>query len=222
MVRVILAGLLVSCSVLVVPVARAYPETCPPICDQIPATAWPSPSTLPLYETSHWPPLAGLAARAPQPRFLFEQLCGTQRAADDPRIYAVAATAEVLAPPGQWQLHAQILHWRGETWRGSELAMSVFDTAAEALRTCQSAPVELSPKITTDDDDRLAAELSGPVTVHQYLLAHPQSSTISELVFWAVPELDGQLAVPWPAPTDAVVLEAMATPLCGAYLSSCG
>lgn len=222
MVRVILAGLLVSCSVLVAPVARAYPQTCPPTCDQIPATAWPAPSALPLYPTSHWPPLAGLAARAPQPRFLFEQLCGTQRVVDDPRIYAVAATAEVLAAPGQWQLRAQILHWRGETWRGSQLAMSVFETAVAGLRSCATGPAQLSSTITTDDGDRLAAELTGPVAVHQYLLAHPQSSTISELVFWVVPGPDGQPAVPWPASPDAEVLEALATPLCGAYLSSCG
>ncbi|MET0900152.1 MAG: ATPase [Mycobacterium sp.] len=218
MVRVILAGLLVSCCLWAAPVGRAYPVTCPPTCDQIPATAWPAPPTLPLYPTSHWPPLAGLAVPAPQPRFLFEALCGTQRVVDDPRLYAVAATAEVLAPAGQWQLRAQILHWRGETWRGGELAISVFDEAEAAVRGCR----ELAPVITTAEDDRLAVQLPGPVIVRQYLLAHPQSSSVTELVFWVAPDLDGQPAVPWPAPADAQVFEAMATPLCEAYLSSCG
>ncbi|CAN5549828.1 hypothetical protein BH11ACT7_BH11ACT7_21050 [soil metagenome] len=220
MVRVILAGLLVSCSLLLAPPSGADPQTCPPTCDQIPATAWPQPWTLPLYPTSRWPPLTGLARPAPQPRFLFEQLCGTQRVADDPRIYAVAATAEVLAPPGQWQLRAQIVHWRGETWRGGQLTMSVFEDAAAALRGCQSGLLE--PHITTDEGDRLAAELTGPIVIHQYLVAHPQSSTISELVFWVDPGPDGRPQVPWPAPPDTQVLEAMVTPLCGAYLSSCG
>ena len=223
MVRVILTGLLVSCGIWAAPVGRAYPVTCPPTCDQIPATAWPAPSTLPLNPTSHWPLLAGLAVPAPQPRFLFETLCGTQRVPDDPRLYAVAATAEALAPAGQWQLRAQILHWRGETWRGGELAMSVFDEASAALRACQPHEAEPASVITTTaEDGRLAAQLPGPVLVHQYLLAHPESSTIAELVFWAAPGLDGQPAVPWPDPPDAQVFEAMETPLCGAYLSSCG
>ncbi|CAN5707965.1 hypothetical protein BH10ACT9_BH10ACT9_53850 [soil metagenome] len=220
MVRVILAGFLVSCSLLVAPPGHAYPDSCPPTCDQIPATAWPASWTLPLYPSSHWPTLAGLARPAPQPRFLFEQLCGTQRVAADPRLYAVASTPGVAPPPGQWQLRAQILHWRGETWQGGQWTMSVFDEARAALQSCRSEVVQ--PSITTDEPDRLAAELTGPVTIHQYLVAHPQSSTLSELVFWVEPGPDGRPEVPWPAPPDAQVLEAMTTPLCGAYLSSCG
>ena len=63
----------------------------------------------------------------------------------------------------------------------------------------------------------MAAVISGPVIMHTYLVALPQSSTISELTLWdtAPPE------VPWPATPNATVLEAMTAPLCAAYISSC-
>ena len=222
MVRMILAGVLVGCGLLMAPMARGVPDTCPPTCDDIPATAWPAPGSLPLAAAYRWPPLAGLAVPAPKPRFRFEELCSTPQVADDPRDYAVAARAEVPAPPGQWQLRAQILHWRGETWRGGELAATVFGRAVTALRACQLGAPEFSPSITTAEDYRMAAVISGPVIVYKYLLAHPQSSTISELVFWRSQEPAGTPAVPWSAPPDARVLDAMDAPLCEAYLASCG
>lgn len=228
MVRIILAGVLVGCGLLLAPTApiapkaRAIPDTCPPTCDQIPAAAWPAPGLLPLAATSRWPHLAPLAVPAPNPRFHFEELCGTRQVADDPRAYAVAAKAEVPAAPGQWQLRAQIVHWRGETWRGGELAASVFHTAVMALRSCQLGAPQFSPSITTAGDYRMAAVISGPVIVHKYLLAHPQSSTISELVFWRTQEPAGSPPVVWSAPPDAQVLDAMAARLCKAYLASCG
>jgi hypothetical protein len=225
MVRMILVGVLVGCGVLMTPsapIAQAIPDSCPPTCDQIPGTAWPDAGLLPLAAIAHWPQLASLAVPAPKPRFRFEELCAAPPLPDDPRGYAVAARAEVPAPPGQWQLRAQIVHWRGETWRGGALAASVFDIAATRLRFCQLGAPEFSPSLTTEQDNRLAAVISGPVTVHQYLLAHPQSSTISELVFWRSAGPAGTAPAPWSAPPDAQVLDIMAASLCEAYLASCG
>ena len=53
--------------------------------------------------------------------------------------------------------------------------------------------------------------------MHEYLLAHPGSSTVVELAMWSTlpPQVD------WPAVSDAQVFEAMAAPLCNAYLGSC-
>jgi hypothetical protein len=53
--------------------------------------------------------------------------------------------------------------------------------------------------------------------MHEYLLAHPASSTIVELAMWSSlpPQVD------WPSVADAQVLDAMAGPLCGAYIRSC-
>jgi hypothetical protein len=214
-------GMLVGFGSMLAPTAAAVPDTCPPTCDQIPAAAWPDPRSLPLDATYRWPALPGLAVAAPAPRFRFEELCAGPPPLDDPRSYAVAAKVVVPAPDGQWQLQAQVLHWRGETWRGGQLAASVFDTAAAALRSCLRAAPQFSPLITTDEPDRMAAVISGPssgLVAHHYLLADPASSTISELVLWAVPPVQ----VPWLQVPDARVFDAMATPLCGAYLGSCG
>ena len=103
----------------------------------------------------------------------------------DPRCYAVAERAVVVNPEGQWQLQAQVLHWRGETWRGGQLAEDVFNTAVAALRACQRTNPAASPSLTIDEPDRMAAVVSGPVILHQYLVANPANSTITELALWS-------------------------------------
>jgi hypothetical protein len=221
-VRLILTGVLVGWMLTVAPAARAEPapQTCPPACDGIPAAAWPAPQTLPLASVARWPALAGLAVPVRQPRFFSEEICVTPLPADDPRGFVVASRAEVLAPPGQWQMRAQVLHWRGETWLGGDLAMSVFTFAKAALRAC--AVPGVSPSITTDEDTRMAAVITGPQIVHQYLVAHPQSSSIVELVFWRSGAPGVTPAAAWAPIPDARVLDAITAPLCEAYLSSCG
>lgn len=218
--RVILATVLIAGGVAVAPMvaipAQADPETCPPVCDQIPDTAWIPSQAVPLNSVYRWPALAGVAGAVTgtRPRFRFEELCAAPAAPQDPRDYAVAARATVSNPEGQWQLQAQVLHWRGDTARGGQLAVSVFGTAVATLRGCQLGS---PPQITTDEPNRLAAVISGPVILHTYLVAHPASSTDSELALWS----SAQPQVPWPAITDAQVLDAVTAPLCAAYISSC-
>ena len=137
--RLMLAVLLTACGLVVAPgavvPAYAVPTDCPPNCDRIPNSAWVDSTALPLYSTYRWPGLAGLAATATNPRFRFEEACSTPPAPpDDPRSYVVAARAVVPQPEGQWQLQVQVMHWRGETWRGGQLATTVFDEAVAALR----------------------------------------------------------------------------------------
>jgi hypothetical protein len=200
--------------------ARAEPDTCPPDCDRIPDTAWIAPAAIPLNSTYHWPAPAGVAVPmtggAP-PEFRFEEVCATPVSAQDPRSSAVSGRATVNQPAGEWQLLAQVMHWRGDTSRGGQNATSVFDRAAAALRGCQlSTPTE-SPSVTVDEPNRLAAVIAGPLIVHTYLVAHPENSTISELAIWAA----DPVGVPWPIISDAAVLEAMSAPMCAAYLGSC-
>jgi len=218
-VRAVLAALVLGWALVWLPVARAQPETCPPECDRIPGSAWPDPWSLPLNPTHHWPALADLAVPVVAPRFGVEELCASPPVADA-RAFAVAARAVVEQPGGRWRLQAQIVHWRGETWRGGELATDVFGAAVAALRSCQVSAPAVSPSLTTAEPDRIAAVISGPVIAHLYLLVDPRSSTISELVFTRT----GPPAppAPWPAVPDAQVLDAMAAPLCAAYLGSCG
>ena len=126
-------------------VASAEPETCPPICDQIPDTAWISAAAIPLNSTYHWSALAGSAVAmtgAATPRFRFEEVCATPAFPQDTRNSAVAARATVDNPAGQWQLRAQVVHWRGDTARGGQNARSVFDVAEAALRGCQLGAAE--------------------------------------------------------------------------------
>ena len=215
--RLVLAGILVACGAAVVPPAAAEPYNCPPACDSIPESAWVAPSAIPLNANYGWPVLAALAQPAPAPRFRFEDLCATPPVPADPRGYAVTERAIVVNPAGQWQLQAQIVHWRGETWRGGELVNGVFAAATQALRDCQRTNLFASPSLTVDEPDRMAAVVSGPVILHQYLLANPANSTISELALWS----SGPPLTPWPVVGDDDILDAMGAPLCTAYIGSC-
>ncbi|GAY18157.1 hypothetical protein MSZK_48830 [Mycobacterium sp. shizuoka-1] len=209
--------MLVACGLAVAPPAAAEPQTCPPTCDRIPDAAWIAPWAMPLNARYTWPRLAGVAVTATAPRFRFEELCGTPPVAQDPRAYAVAERASVVNPDGQWQLQATVLHWRGETWRGGQLADDVFHRAVAALRSCQRGNPSASPSLTTVEADRMAAVVSGPVILHQYLVASPANSTVTELALWSTaPPLTA-----WPATDDATVLDALGAPLCTAYIGSC-
>lgn len=172
-----------------------------------------APSRLPLAREYRWPGLAGLAVTATSPRFRFEEDCALAPVPGDPREYAVAARAEVGQPVGHWQLRAQVIHWRGDTWQGGQTALAVTQAAAGALRACAGTSV------TTDRPGRLAAVRTGDDgrVLHQYLLADPDNSTVVELAMWASPPPQ----VPWSAPSDQAVLDALADPLCTAYLGSC-
>jgi hypothetical protein len=215
-----LAVALATCGLAIAPSAgwpaRAVPGECPPICDAIPDSAWITPTAIPLYPVYRWPGLAGLAVTAPSARFGFEALCSSPPVAQDPRAYAVGARSVVLHPQGQWNLLVQILHWRGDTATGGPTALTTLETARSRLRDCQS---KASPSITTNDPRRIAAVISvaGDQVMHEYLLADPDSSTIVELAMWSSlpPQVD------WPAVADAQVLDAMAAPLCSAYIRSC-
>ncbi len=221
--RVVLAtillagGLVVGCTSLI---AHADPETCPTVCDRIPDTAWIPSSEIPMNSTYRWPSLAAVAVPmtgAATPRFRFEEVCATPTFPQDTRNSAVAGRATVSNPQGQWQLQAQVLHWRGDTTRGGQNASSVVGVAAAALRGCQLGAAAESPSVTVDEPNRLAAVISGPVVMHTYLVAHPENSTISELTLWS----SEPPQVPWPVISDAQILDAMTSPVCAAYLGSC-
>lgn len=188
---------------------------CPPLCDRIPDSAWAPASQLPLAREYRWPGLAGLAVTAVAPRFRLEEECGSPLVPGDPRGYAVAARSEVTQPAGHWQLRVQVLHWRGETWQGGQTALAVVQGAAEALRACPGA----GTAITTDRPGRLAAAVNfgNAKVLHQYLLADPGNSTVVELALWS----STPPQVLWSAPSDRQVLDALADPLCTAYIGSC-
>jgi hypothetical protein len=219
-VTLLLAGGVAASLILVVP-APAEPETCPAVCDQIPNSAWIQQRAVPLNSAYNWPPLAGVAVSltgsGTAPRFRFEELCGAQPPAQDPRASAVVARATVVHPDGQWQLQAQIVHWRGDTMRGGVMAASVFGNAVAVLRGCQQGAPSQSPSVTTDEQTRMAAVISGPVIMHTYLVAHVASSTISELTLWST----APPQIPWPSMADAPQLDSMTAPLCEAYIASC-
>ncbi|MCK0172580.1 ATPase [Mycolicibacterium sp. F2034L] len=200
--------------------AHAQPMDCPPNCDRIPSSAWIAPTSIPLYDVYRWPELAGLSVTAVNPRFRFEEVCDTPAAAQDPRLWAVSARSTATSPDGQWHLQAQVIHWRGETWRGGQTAIGVFDAALAELRRCQLTAPFTSPSVTTAEPDRFAAVLSSPdrSVLRQYLLVDPNNSTLTELAMWTT---DAPPQVPWPAARDGAVLDALAAPLCTAYIGSC-
>jgi hypothetical protein len=221
--RLLLAVALATCGLAVAPStswpARAVPGECPPICDAIPDLAWVDPTAIPLYPVYRWPGLAGLSVTTPSPRFGFEAMCGSPLLANDPRAYAVAARSVVLHQEGQWNLLVQVVHWRGDNATGGATAVTTLETARSRLRDCQSTAAQTSPSVTTNDPQRIGAVISdaGHQVMHEYLLADPNSSTIVELAMWSAlpPQVD------WPAVADAQILDAMAAPLCNAYIRSC-
>jgi hypothetical protein len=223
--RLMLVAMLAAWGMAVAPIgtppAHALPKNCPPSCDRIPDSAWIDPAAIPLNSTYHWPGLAGLVVTAASPRFRFEEFCGSPPVPDDPRSFAVAARVTVPQPDGQWQLQVQVMHWRGETWRGGQLASAVFDKGVAALRGCQLTAPTTSPSLTTDSTNRMAAVVSGVPPgqgiVRGYLLADPYNSTVVEVAMWT----GGPPIVDWPAVSDAQVLDAMNAPLCTAYIGSC-
>lgn len=223
--RVLLATMLVAGSfvvalIVVVP-AHGEPETCPGLCDRIPNTAWIDQHAVPLDAVYHWPALAAQAIQTtgsePGPRFRFEELCASPAIPQDPRESAVVARSTVLHPDGQWLLQAQVVHWRGDTAHGGAIAAAAFNNAVAALRNCQQGAPQQSPSVTSDELNRVAAAISGPIVMHTYLLAHVTSSTISELTLWSPTPPQ----VSWPAMPDDSVLNAMTAPLCEAYIASC-
>ncbi|AKK29456.1 ATPase [Mycobacterium sp. EPa45] len=215
--RLVIAMMLVACGLTVPPHAAADSDTCPPNCDRIPDAAWIAPWAMPLNARYTWPRLAGVAVTAVAPRFRFEELCGSAPVADDPRAYSVAERATVVNPDGQWQLQAQVMHWRGETWRGGQLADDVFRTAVAALRSCQRTNPSSSPSVTFAGYDRMAAVISGPVILREYIVDNSANSTVTELAMWST--APPQTA--WPMASDENLLDALGAPLCTAYIGSC-
>jgi hypothetical protein len=209
----VVAGLLSAAA----PAAAEPVSNCPPACNRIPATAWIAPSSIPLDAHYGWPELAGVAVTARSPRFRFEELCAGPVLGSDPRTFAVAERASVSNAGGQWQMQALVLHWRGETWWGGQLARDAFAAAVTALRACQQTNAAASPSLTVDEPVRMAAAISGPVILHEYLLADPVNSTITELSLWSA----APPQTPWPTITDTTVLDALGAPLCLAYIDSC-
>ncbi|MBX7432075.1 ATPase [Mycobacterium sp. Y57] len=219
-VRLIVTLLIVLGGVVLVPdAARAAPGVCPPACDVIPDSAWIDAGSVPLFGEYRWPGLASAAVTAPAPRFEFESWCAGPDVTDDARDYAVAARAVVRHPDGQWNLLAQVMHWRGDTVTGGRTALQVLELARIALARCQLTAPDASPSITTSTATDLVAVISesGDRVMHTYLLADPASSTVVELTLWTT--LPAQ--VDWRAEADTVVLDAMALPLCATYLGSC-
>jgi hypothetical protein len=201
---------------------HAAPDNCPPACDRIPDSAWVEPTAIPLYSTYTWPRLPALAVTAADHRFRVEEMCAIPPTRADPRKYAVAGQAAVTNPPGHWQLQVQVMHWRGEPWRGGQLADAAVASAASALRACQLTAPQVSPSLTVDEPGRLAAVISvagaAPMVAHEYLVSHPASGTLVELAMWASPPP----LVAWPAISDDHLLDALTAPLCAAYIASCG
>ncbi len=216
----LIAGCLLVTCVQRAAVAPAEPETCPPVCDQIPDTAWISAAAIPLNSAYHWPSPARSAVAmtgTATPRFRFEEVCATPVFPQDTRNSAVAARATADNAAGQWQLRAEVVHWRGDTAQGGPNVRSVFDIAAAALRGCQLGAAAESPSVTVEEPNRLSAVISGPTILHTYLVAHPENSTLSELTLWGTDPVQP----PWPIISDGQVLDAMSSSLCAAYVSSC-
>ncbi|ABL03207.1 hypothetical protein OQ896_18445 [Mycobacterium ulcerans] len=99
--RLLLATMLVAGSLVitvgVATPAAAEPETCPPVCDQIPGAAWIQRRAVPMNAVYRWPALGAVATALTRttPRFRFEEICATPAFPDDIRKSTVAGRASV-------------------------------------------------------------------------------------------------------------------------------
>lgn len=220
-VRLLFALAMVVSGLVVTPrLAQSSPGACPPLCDTIPDSAWIESGSIPLSGMYRWPALAALAVTVTTPRFEFESWCATPGRDTDSRDFAVAAHADVANPPGQWNLHVQVIHWRGDTVTGGRDALESLEWARMALASCQMTAAEVSPSVTTSTPMDLAAVISdgGRRVMHTYLIVDPASSSLVEMALWSTvpPTVEWRGVAP-----DTDVFNAMAAPLCEAYLGSC-
>src|ERR1700678_2317443 len=116
---VLVAGCLAMALIAVIP-ASAEPDNCPPLCDQIPETAWIHRHAVPLDSVYNWPALPGSAVSltGTVSRFRFEDLCGARAVPQDARDSAVAARVTAAHPDSPSQLHAQGVPLRGASGPG--------------------------------------------------------------------------------------------------------
>ena len=121
--RMMLAAVLATCGLAIAPRSRRLvgPRGLPAVLRPDPGFGLDRPDVHPLYSTYRWPGLAGFAVTAPT-RASSSRRLRTHPLPTTPVAYAVAARAVVPKPDGQWQLQVQVMHWRGETWRGGRHA----------------------------------------------------------------------------------------------------
>ena len=196
-------------------------ETCPPVCDQIPDTAWIQQRAVPLNSTYNWPAPAGLAVQVTGTRRRASGSRSCVRAAavpQDPRDSAVAARVTVVHPDGQWQLQAQILHWRGDTARGGATAASVF---SNARRGAARLPAGVAAAVAVDHQRRTEPDGRGHQRTghHAYLPGRARGEQHDQRAdALVVGSAAGALAVDGRRPR---CWTRMTAPLCEAYIASC-
>ena len=155
-----------------------------------------------------WPDLPSRRPRRGSPS---RRLCARRRSLGDARDYAVASQATVAEPAGPMAAagagHALARGHRSVRADGDGRPSSWPGPGCETARSPRRWHPRRSPPATRS---ALAAVISvaGQRVMHQYLLAHPASSTIVELAMWStLPPL-----VRWPAVPDAQVLDAHGRP----------
>jgi hypothetical protein len=205
---------LVACGLVVAP-PLPPPRDVPPACDRIPEAAWIPPWGIPLNSHYAWPRLPGVAVTAVAPRFRFEELCASPPVLLDPRSWAVAERALVVNPEGQWQLQAQVLHWRVR--RG--VAVN-WPRRCSTPRPGRCGLVGPRDGLALGDDGRARPDGGGdrwpgdpaPVPGRQPREQHDHR---------AGDVVDGAPADSLAGVDDTAVLDAMGAPLCAAYIGSC-
>lgn len=208
---------------------RPLQGNCPPACTQIPDSAWIDPSTIPLYASYRWAPLAPLSEPVSGTKFLADELCAAGPQDSDERAGAITARIILPNPPGQWQLQVQILHWRGDPWIAGQRASAVMDAAVSLLRDkCSFAAPGVSVTRIAEQNvpggnpgQSLTATIteagSSSRVAHIYLISDLRNSTVVELALSSA----SPPVVEWPHVNDDQLLAAMVTPLCTAYVNSC-
>ncbi|WP_377268611.1 hypothetical protein [Peterkaempfera sp. SMS 1(5)a] len=179
---------------------------------------------IPMASLYHWGAPAAAAQAVHNPRFEFEQLCmSTRDPSNDLGDWKGPAAQAHLAGPDQnyadWQVQQTVIHFPGSSSVGAQLAAGLYQGLADELNACVQSIPGAKVRVTANGGDggneHLAATVTvpesggGSYTLHQYLSLTGRA--VVELALWS-----DQPTHAWSAPSDAVVLKALESPVCPA------
>ena len=192
----------------------------------LPGSVWVSPAQIPLDSSYHWQSPSGLA-QGGNLVFQFEDLCETSIPASvgalDGQFTTATATMTGNASSSgnnDWVAKETITHDPSVDSGSDQVAFGAFTDLVASLKTCaQSQGVHMT--VTTDSGENFAATATIPtstgatLTVHDYVTV--PDGTLVELALWAAPYAGNSVSVPWAKVSDASVLSAISSPVCGTY-----
>jgi len=223
--RLVLATMLIASGLAVTCVssgtAHADQDTCPPVCDRIPDTAWISPAGIPLNfdvplavagrasGADHWHDDASVPVRG--------GVCDSRVPARHPQLLRSPAERPSATPQASGSCRPKSCTGAETPHTAARTRRRCSTTAAAALRGCQLGAAAESPSVTTR---RAQSTGRGDQRTgdHPHLSCRTPGKQHDQRTDAVV---RGASAAALADNSDAQVLDAMTSPVCAAYIGSC-